>query len=127
MSVVQNNIIANVNDFIKPDEVTNELSFTTDNFLLAKYQVNLIINNENNYGGKGLLFDLHSQQHDEGWVELGYMLNSRQLSTKTYNLKSFKNNFFNLQSNMYSNLVITPSLTRLVVTIFLFLLHGRLF
>ncbi|CAF3563597.1 unnamed protein product [Rotaria sp. Silwood1] len=48
----------------------------------------LIMNNENNYGGKGLLFDIHSQDHEEGWVELGYMLTSRQLSTKDYTLKS---------------------------------------
>jgi len=49
-SVVAQNIITNVNDFIKPDEVTNELSFTTDSFLLSKYQVNLIINNEHTQG-----------------------------------------------------------------------------
>ncbi|CAF4540856.1 unnamed protein product, partial [Rotaria sp. Silwood2] len=48
----------------------------------------LIMNNENNYGGKGLLFDIHSQDHEERWVELGYMLTSRQLSTKDYTLKS---------------------------------------
>jgi hypothetical protein len=47
-----------------------------------------IINNKNNYGGKGLLFDLHSQEHKQGWVELGYMITSRQLSTKKYNVKS---------------------------------------
>jgi lon-related putative ATP-dependent protease len=50
LNVVQENITSNVSDFIKPDEVTNELSFTTDNFLLAKYQINLIINNENTIG-----------------------------------------------------------------------------
>jgi lon-related putative ATP-dependent protease len=50
LTIVQNHIVSNVNDFIKPDEVTNELSFTTDNFLLAKYQINLVINNENTKG-----------------------------------------------------------------------------
>ncbi|MBV8802145.1 MAG: AAA family ATPase, partial [Gammaproteobacteria bacterium] len=50
LNVVQEHIVANVSDFIRPDEVTNELSFTTDNFLLAKYQINLIINNENTKG-----------------------------------------------------------------------------
>jgi lon-related putative ATP-dependent protease len=50
LMLVENNVVFNVSDFIKPDEVTNELSFTTDNCLLAKYQVNLIINNENTQG-----------------------------------------------------------------------------
>ena len=53
-----------------------------------KHARELIINNENNYQGKGLLFDLHSQDHKEKWIELGYMITSRQLSTKKYNLKS---------------------------------------
>jgi hypothetical protein len=48
----------------------------------------LIINNQYNYGGKGLLFDLHSQEHKEGWVELGYMITSKQLSKKQYHLKT---------------------------------------
>jgi lon-related putative ATP-dependent protease len=58
LSVVENNIVSNVNDFIKPDEVTNELSFTTDNFLLAKYQINLIINNEATIGAP-VIFEEH--------------------------------------------------------------------
>ncbi|CAF1280339.1 unnamed protein product [Rotaria sordida] len=53
-----------------------------------KHGREIIINHENNYEGKGLLFDIHSQDHEEGWVELGYMLSSRQLSTKNYTLKS---------------------------------------
>lgn len=58
LSIVENNIIYNVSDFIKPDEVTNELSFTTDNFLLAKYQINLIINNEATIGAP-IVFEEH--------------------------------------------------------------------
>jgi hypothetical protein len=52
-----------------------------------KHAREIIINNEYNYHGKGLLFDLHSQQHEEGWVELGYLITSRQLLKKKYNLK----------------------------------------
>jgi lon-related putative ATP-dependent protease len=58
LSVVENNIVYHVNDFIKPDEVTNELSFTTDNFLLSKYQINLIINNEETKGAP-VVFEEH--------------------------------------------------------------------
>ncbi|CAF0837283.1 unnamed protein product [Adineta ricciae] len=47
----------------------------------------LIVKNKNNYGGKGLLLDLHSHDHPERWVELGYLLPSRQLSRKSYHLK----------------------------------------
>ncbi len=53
-----------------------------------KHARELIIQNENNYQRKGLLFDLHSQEHQEEWVELGYMITSRQLSTKKYHLKT---------------------------------------
>jgi hypothetical protein len=53
-----------------------------------KHAQELIMNNEYNIQGKGLLFDLHSQEHKEGWVELGYMITSRQLSRKKYDLKS---------------------------------------
>jgi len=53
-----------------------------------KHAQELIMNNEYNIHGKGLLFDLHSQEHKEGWVELGYMITSRQLSRKKYDLKS---------------------------------------
>ncbi len=52
-----------------------------------KHARELIIQNENNYEGKGLLFDLHSQEHKENWTELGYMITSRQLLTKNYHLK----------------------------------------
>lgn len=48
----------------------------------------LILNNENNFHGKGLLFDLHSQEHQEGWVELGYLISSKNLARKKYNLKT---------------------------------------
>ena len=54
----------------------------------SKHARELIVNNENNYQGKGLLLDLHSQEHQEGWVELGYLIPSRQLATKKYHLKT---------------------------------------
>ncbi|CAF1628602.1 unnamed protein product [Rotaria magnacalcarata] len=47
----------------------------------------LIMNHKDNYREKGLLFDIHSQDHEHGLVELGYMLTSRQLSTNIYSLK----------------------------------------
>ena len=53
-----------------------------------KYARELIINNEYNFNRKGLLFDLHSHVHEQGWVELGYLITSRQLLTKKYNLNS---------------------------------------
>ena len=48
----------------------------------------LIVTSPQNHAGKGLLFDLHSQEHEEGWVELGYLLTSRQLAKEKVELKS---------------------------------------
>jgi hypothetical protein len=67
--------------------VTNSMHAWIRYHFYLKHAQELIINNEYNYQGKGLLFDLHSHEHEEGWVELGYMINSRQLSTKKYSLK----------------------------------------
>lgn len=44
---LQNDIICNVNDFIKRDETTHVISFPMNNPSLIKYQINLIINNDN--------------------------------------------------------------------------------
>lgn len=54
----------------------------------VKHARELIMNHNYNFDGKGLLFDIHSQDHKHGLVELGYMLSSRQLSKKNYSLKS---------------------------------------
>lgn len=53
-----------------------------------KYARELIVQNQNNIHGKGFLFDLHSQEHQENWVELGYLISSRQLARKKYSLNS---------------------------------------
>ena len=53
-----------------------------------KHARELILHHPYNYAGKGVLFDLHSQDHQEGWTELGYMLTSRQLASPNYPLKS---------------------------------------
>jgi hypothetical protein len=68
--------------------ITNSMHAWIRYHFYLKHARELIMNNEYNYDGKGLLFDLHSQEHDEGWVELGYMINSRQLLKKKYDLKS---------------------------------------
>lgn len=53
-----------------------------------KHAREVILQHPYNHAGKGMLFDLHSQDHDEGWTELGYMLTSRQLASQNYQLKS---------------------------------------
>lgn len=53
-----------------------------------KYARELIVQNQYNIHGKGFLFDLHSQEHQENWVELGYLIPSRQLAREKYSLNS---------------------------------------
>jgi hypothetical protein len=68
--------------------ITNSMHAWMRYHFYIKHARELIINHEYNYQGKGLLFDLHSQEHPEGWVELGYMITSRQLLKKKYHLKT---------------------------------------
>ncbi|CAF0820810.1 unnamed protein product [Didymodactylos carnosus] len=37
--------------------------------------------------GKGILFDIHSQDHIENWVEIGYSITSRQLQNGKYSFR----------------------------------------
>ncbi|CAF1204309.1 unnamed protein product, partial [Didymodactylos carnosus] len=37
--------------------------------------------------GKGILFDIHSQSHIEGWVEIGYLITSEQLKNGKYSFR----------------------------------------
>ena len=53
-----------------------------------KHARELIVRNPWNIDGKGLLFDLHSQQHQQNWIELGYLISSRQLARDKYYLNT---------------------------------------
>ncbi len=50
LDAVQNDIINNVNDFIKQDEKTNLLSFSLEKPALTKYKVNLLVDNSHEKG-----------------------------------------------------------------------------
>lgn len=47
---VQNDIVDNVNDFLKLDDKTNVITFSLDNIILTKYKVNLFVDNRNQKG-----------------------------------------------------------------------------
>lgn len=49
LSAIENDIVMNVNELIKQDE-NNVLSFNTENPRVIRYQVNLLVNNENTIG-----------------------------------------------------------------------------
>lgn len=53
-----------------------------------KHAQELIIRNPWNMHSKGLLLDLHSQEHEENWIELGYLITSRQLAKGKYSLNT---------------------------------------
>ncbi len=47
---VQRDMLAHTNDFISQDEKTNLFSLTLENPVLAKYKINLFVNNKNHHG-----------------------------------------------------------------------------
>lgn len=50
LNAVQNNVINNVNEFVRKDEVSGVIIFDLENPNLTNYQVNVIVNNQNRKG-----------------------------------------------------------------------------
>ncbi len=57
-------------------------------FFIKKYFVTDLMGPSEKKFEQGLLIDIHGQSHAEGWIELGYLLTSKELDTQVFANKS---------------------------------------
>ena len=54
---------------------------------------------------QGLLIDIHGQTHDEGWIELGYLLSANELNTKVSAAESSIRQMASLSQHSFEDLL----------------------
>jgi len=74
-------------------------------FFIKKYFATDLMGRQQNPFEQGLLFDIHGQSHEEGWIELGYLLSATELNTKVSAAKSSIRRMASLSQHSFEDLL----------------------